>query len=179
MSITETTQRSDVAAGMRSPTPNAPLIAVVGYDGTETSRQALAAAKALVAGREGRLEIVWVAHAPGVAAMSADAEVGIAEGFVELNQELGAEVRELIGHDEQRWTFHRRDGAVAHELLATADELRQELGEHATIVIVVGASIHAYHQVMGSVPVSLARQPKFPLLVIPSAHAADVELPES
>jgi nucleotide-binding universal stress UspA family protein len=179
MSIIETTQRSDVAAGMRSPTPNAPLIAIVGYDGTDTSRQALAAAKALVAGREGRLEVVWVAHTPGLAAMSADAEAGILENFSAIHQELGAEVRELIGHDEQRWIFHRRDGLVAHELLASAEELRRQLGDHATIVIVVGASVHAYHQVMGSVPVSLARQPKFPLLVIPSTHAADIELPES
>jgi nucleotide-binding universal stress UspA family protein len=175
MSITDTGSRNEVAANTGSSTPTAPLITIVGYDGTDTARQALHAATALIAGRDGQLEVIWVAHAPGLAAISPDAEVGMLEGFSAIEHDLGDDVRELIGQREQRWTFHRRDGAVAHELLAAADELRNEHGDHATIVIVVGASVHAYHQVMGSVPVSLARQARFPLLVVPVAQPAESE----
>lgn len=173
MSSMETTDRTDVTAELRGMTPTAPLITIVGYDGTETSRQSIRAATALIGGRDGRLHVVWVAHTPAVAVLSAAAEVGIAQAFGAEYDELSREVGDLIGHDEQRWTFHRRDGAVAHELLKAAEELRDSYGGNATIVIVVGASVHAYHQVMGSVPVSLARQGKFPLLVVPVADSIE------
>jgi nucleotide-binding universal stress UspA family protein len=149
-----------------------PLVAVVGYDGTPPAQQALSSAAALIAGREGRLEIVWVAHAPSTTALAVASEAAILAGFDEIAAGLAVEVRELLAGSEQRWTFRRRDGAVAHELAAAAGDVRMDLGPDATVVIVVGGSAHAYHQVMGSVPVALARQHHYPLLVVPMVEAA-------
>jgi nucleotide-binding universal stress UspA family protein len=172
MSNTDTQVLDTATAGMRGKTPPAPLIAIVGFDGTDAARQALRAATGLIAGRNGQVEVIYVAHAPGLAAMSADAEVGMLEGFDTIQRELSLQVRDLIGPEEQRWAFHRRDGGIAHELLAAANGLREEHGSKATIVIVVGSSVHAYHQVIGSVPVSLARQSQFAVLVVPVVHVA-------
>jgi nucleotide-binding universal stress UspA family protein len=154
-------------------TTTTPLVTVVGYDGTASSRQALIAASSLIDGRDGRLEIVYVAHTPGAAAMSAESEAAVLETFDEIEVDLSHQVRDALSGEEQRWSFSRRDGNVAHELVEVAKGLRKDLGDDATIVIVVGASMHALHQVIGSVPVSLARQATFPLLVVPVLHTGD------
>jgi nucleotide-binding universal stress UspA family protein len=172
MSVMDTEVRASHTAGTFSTVPTAPLVTVVGFDGTAPARQALRSAAALVAGREGRLEVVFVAHVPSSAALAAESEAAMLASFNDTTQQLGAEVREILAGHEQRWTFHRRDGLVAHELAAAAAELQDELGQDATVVIVVGGSAHAYHQVMGSVPVALARQPHFPLLVVPMIEEA-------
>jgi nucleotide-binding universal stress UspA family protein len=146
----------------------APLLAVVGFDGSEASRQALRAATQLITGREGHLEVVYVAHVPTSASLSADAELEIHNGFDELEQEYDHEVEALVGRGERRWHFQRRDGAIAAELVAAAEELSGTYGHLGTVVIVVGSSVHRYHRVIGSVPVHLARQARFSLLVVPS-----------
>ena len=71
------------------------------------------------------------------------------------------------GAAAQRWHFQRRDGAIADELIAVADELRRQRGAEAAVVIIVGRSEHGYHHVLGSVPQALERHDDFPVIVIP------------
>jgi nucleotide-binding universal stress UspA family protein len=153
--------------------PAAPLVTVVGFDGSDASRQALEAAAQLLGGRDGHLEVVYVAHLPSTAGFSAEAEVGIEQGFDVIAGDLDSDVQKALDGRESRWHFQRRDGAVTHELVAAADELRSQYGAAATIVIIVGNSVHLYHHVLGSVPVALAREAKYPLLVVPVSTPAE------
>ena len=67
----------------------------------------------------------------------------------------------------QRWHFQRRDGAIADNLIAVADDLRYRHGPDAEVFLVVGRSEHGYHHVLGSVPAALERHVHYPVLVIP------------
>jgi nucleotide-binding universal stress UspA family protein len=67
----------------------------------------------------------------------------------------------------QHWHFQRRDGAIADQLIAVADDLCYQHGPDASVVIVVGRSEHGYHHVLGSVPRALERHNHYPVIVIP------------
>ena len=67
----------------------------------------------------------------------------------------------------QRWHFQRRDGAIADNLIAVADDLRYSRGPDAEVFLVVGRSEHGYHHVLGSVPAALERHVHYPVIVIP------------
>ena len=67
----------------------------------------------------------------------------------------------------QHWHFEHRDGAIAGQLIAVADDLRRRHGPGASVVIVVGRSEHGYHHVLGSVPRALERHNHYPVIVIP------------
>ncbi len=101
-----------------------------------------------------------------------DASAQVRQSFDDAARELSAEVRTHLQANHlrgaaQRWHFQRRDGAIADELIAVADELRRRRGPETTVVIVVGRSEHGYHHVLGSVPQALERHDHFPVMVIP------------
>jgi nucleotide-binding universal stress UspA family protein len=154
-------------AGTAGSSPDAPVFVVVGFDGSVPAQRALDAAAGLLRGREGRLEVVYVAHAPATARLSADAAVEVSNRFDDMERRLAHEVRARLDPTEPRWHFQRRDGAVADELIAVADELRRQRGPDAIVVLVVGGSSHKRHHVLGSVSVNLERVDRFPLLVVP------------
>src|ERR1700737_929532 len=54
--------------------PDAPVVLVVGFDGSEPARRALDAAAEMLRGREGVLEVVYVAQDPAGSASSTPAE---------------------------------------------------------------------------------------------------------
>lgn len=143
------------------------LIAVVGFDGSEPSYRAIDAATRLISGRVGSIEVVYVAHMPLGAEMSADAGAEMAKGFDAAEHEFAAAVKFRMEGVEQRWRFQRRDGSIAHELAVVAEELERDYGEDATVVIVVGSAVHTYHHVLGSVPVALVRHAKYAIVVVP------------
>ncbi|MGA2529036.1 MAG: universal stress protein [Acidimicrobiales bacterium] len=143
------------------------LLVVVGFDGSEPSYRALDAATRLIANRVGFIEIVYVAHPPVAAGMSADAQVEIRSGFDAAESEFAEAIGTRMDGHEQRWRFRRRDGVIAHELLAAADELIDDYGGGATVVIVVGSAVQTYHHVVGSVPVALVRHARYPVVVVP------------
>ena len=143
------------------------LVVVVGFDGSESAYRALDAATQLISGRTGSIVAVFVAHPPATAELSAEGLVEMLKSFDALEQQFTEAIQCRLGLVEQRWRLERRDGSIAHELVAVADEVSRDYGPDATVVIVVGTAMHAYHHVVGSVPVALARHAKYPILVVP------------
>lgn len=137
---------------------------VVGYDGSPPASRALEAAVNLLHGRSGRVEVVYVAHLPSMAALSPGAVTELESDFDDIERELRTLAAEQLG--DQEWTFERRQGLIAEELIDAAKELGTAHPD-ATVVIVVGSSSMAAHRVVGSVAVSLARHSHVPLIVVP------------
>ena len=146
--------------------PATDLRLVVGYDGSPPADRALQAAVNLLQGRTGRIEVVYVAHMPSMAALSPGAVAEMETGFDDVERELQTQVAEQLRDREQSWDFQRRQGLIAEELIEAARELGATHPE-ATVVIVVGSSSLVAHRVVGSAAVSLARHSPVPLIVVP------------
>jgi nucleotide-binding universal stress UspA family protein len=143
-------------------------LAIVGFDGSEPSLRALDSAVQLISGSGGRIEVVYVAHTPGAVALSPTAQVEVTSGFQAAEGELEELVRTHLASiaAAPSWAFSRRDGVISEELITAAEKARSDEGG-VNVIIVVGASSHRYHHVIGSVPVALVRHAAFPILVTP------------
>jgi nucleotide-binding universal stress UspA family protein len=139
---------------------------VVGYDGSPPASRALQAAVNLLQGRTGRVELVYVAHMPSMAALSPGAVSEMETDFDDVEQELLTMVAEQLQGQEVGWDFRRRQGLIAEELIAAARDLGAAHPD-ATVVIVVGSSSLVAHRIVGSAAVSLARHSPVPLIVVP------------
>jgi nucleotide-binding universal stress UspA family protein len=139
---------------------------VVGYDGSPPAARALDAAVRLLEGRAGGIEVVFVAHMPSMAALSAGAVTEMETSFEDVEQELHAMIGEQMRGREERWGFEWRQGQIAGELLAAANGTGAA-HPGATVVLVVGSSSHVTHRVVGSVAIELARHAPVPLVVVP------------
>jgi nucleotide-binding universal stress UspA family protein len=168
------TINQEQTAGTSVGSPDGPVYAVVGFDGSASSLRALDTAARLLNDRPGGMEIVYVAHLPAVAAAglvglpSSDVQ----QSFDDTTRELSDEVRSRLQTSHlraaaQRWHFQRRDGAIADNLIAVADDLRYQHGPDTQVFLVVGRSEHGYHHVIGSVPAALERHVHYPVIVIP------------
>ena len=146
--------------------PVTDLRLVVGYDGSPPASRALEAAVNLLHGRPGRIEVVYVAHMPSMAALSPGAVTELETDFDDVEQELRMMAAEQLGGREQSWGFERRQGLIAEKLISAAKDLGAAHPD-ATVVIVVGSSSLVTHRVVGSVAVSLARHSPVPLVVVP------------
>jgi nucleotide-binding universal stress UspA family protein len=98
--------------------------------------------------------------------LSADAVAEMESDFDEIEQELRAEVEERLRGIDETWSFERRQGLIAEELIAVAKEIH-DADPDGTVTIVVGSSSHAMHRVVGAVAVNLARHSPVPLVVVP------------
>jgi nucleotide-binding universal stress UspA family protein len=146
--------------------PTGNLYLVVGYDGSPPAMRALDGAVRLLSGRSGSIEVVYVAHVPGIDALSPDAVAEIQADFDEVAAELRTAAGEQLRDREERWRFEWRQGLTPDELIAAAARI-QDAHPGDTVVIVTGSSSHAMHRVVGSVAVSLARRSPVPLVVVP------------
>jgi nucleotide-binding universal stress UspA family protein len=146
--------------------PATDLRLMVGYDGSPPASRALDAAVRLLQGRTGRIEVVYVAHMPSMAALSPGAATELETGFDDIERELRGMCAEQLRDREERWGFERRQGPIAEELLAAARDTSAAYPD-ATVVIVVGGSSLVTHRIVGSVTVSLARHSPVPLVVVP------------
>jgi nucleotide-binding universal stress UspA family protein len=146
--------------------PATDLRLVVGFDGSPPSSRALDAAANLLQGRTGRIEVVYVAHMPSMAALSPAAVAEMETDFNDVEQELRTMAGTQLSDRVERWGFERRQGLITDELLATAKDIGAAEPD-ATVVIVVGSSSLAAHRVVGSVAVGLARHSPVPLIVVP------------
>jgi nucleotide-binding universal stress UspA family protein len=152
---------------MTTPTPSArDLRLVVGYDGSPPAIRAVDAAVALLQGRTGSIDVVYVAHLSTAVMFSAGAVAEMETSFEEIEEELRTAVAEQLRDHKLSWEFHRRQGPIAEELLAVAENVRTT--HHGdTVVIVVGSSSSAAHRVVGSAAVSLVRHSPVPVVVVP------------
>jgi nucleotide-binding universal stress UspA family protein len=163
----------DQTAGTLLGSPDRPVYAVVGIDGSACSLRALDAAARLLNDRPGGMEIVYVAHLPAiVAGPIGEASAEVRQSFDDASRDLSATVRARLQGSHlrgaaHRWHFQRRNGAIADSLIAVADELARRHWPDATVVLIVGRSEHGYHHALGSVPSALERHVHYPVIVIP------------
>lgn len=146
--------------------PAVNLRLVTGYDGSPPATRALDAAAALLRGRQGSIEVVYVAHVPAVDMMSPDALVEVEADFDEIEKDLRGSAAAQLNGRGVAWNFHRRQGNITPELIEAANTI---VAAHPgdTGVIVVGSSSHASHRVLGSVAVGLARHCPVPVVIVP------------
>jgi nucleotide-binding universal stress UspA family protein len=147
------------------PVPEAHL--VVGFDGSPPATRALDAAARLLAVRPpGRITVVWVAHLASTVELSADAIAIVESDFDEVARELRTAAAERLGDSGLSWDFQRRQGPIAHELIAIA-ESAQAARPGDVVAIMVGSSSSAMHRIVGSIAVNLARHSPVPVMVVP------------
>jgi nucleotide-binding universal stress UspA family protein len=146
--------------------PSAELRLLVGYDGTPPASRALHTAADVLQGRSGAIQVVYVAHIPGMASLSPGAVTELESDFGDIEQELRTMAGEELRGRVERWEFERREGPIAEELLTAAKDSGAAHPD-ATVVIVVGSSSLAAHRVVGSVAVHLARHSPVAVLIVP------------
>lgn len=145
-----------------------PLVMVVGFEGSDPARRALAAAGRILRGQQGWIEVVYVSPTEGTEEGSARPEADVPPADVTDSlgpapADLHYEVRSALEAEKQPWRLRSARGVVAEELLAAARELSAEGGPSRTVVIVVGSD---RRQAFG-VPNTLARRSAFPVVIVP------------
>jgi nucleotide-binding universal stress UspA family protein len=139
---------------------------VVGYDGSAPADRALDAAVRLLRGRDGDINVVYVANVPGIDALSFEAVAEIESDFDTVEKDLRAAVTKHLDGIGVAWDFQRRQGLITHELIEAASAIDQAHPGDTTVVV-VGSSSHASHRLVGSVAVGLARHCPVPLTIVP------------
>ncbi len=144
-----------------------PLVLVVGYDGTEPAQRALEVAAKTLQTKEGRLEVVYIAHTPSTVAFSAQAVASVREGFDNEEQLLIKRADEALTPTGVKWHFQRRNGEIAPELLAVGEEQLGADGPSTHVVLILGGSAHKVDRYLNSTPSKVIRQDRFEVLVVP------------
>jgi nucleotide-binding universal stress UspA family protein len=136
-----------------------PRAILVGIDGSDTSVRAAAYAAGLARRQHSRLEVLYV-HSIGGVSMSAGVGAEIAAAEAEIARQLRADLVAYGRSVDLDATFHERTGNPFRELVTLADELRVD-------AVVVGASTHAGHRLVGSLALHLVRVARWPVTVVP------------
>lgn len=139
------------------------LVLVVGYEGSDPARRALGAAGRILEGREGWIEVVYVAPNTVAPDSSADPPADVIDSLGQGDEKLHFEITSLLGQESQPWRLRSTSGAVAEQLIETAKAIAAEGGPSRTVVIVVGSD----RRLALTVPVALTRRSKFPVVVVP------------
>src|SRR6202030_391 len=140
---------------------------VVGFDGSPPAVRALDTAARLLSVRPpGRITVVWGAHLTGEGSLSADAVAIVEDDFDQVAQDLRTAVGELLADSGLPWDFRWRQGLIARELTAAAQEV-QAARPDDVVVILVGSSSSAMHRMVGSVAGQLAPHAPVPVTIVP------------
>ena len=139
------------------------LVLVVGYEGSDPARRALAAAGRILRDREGWIEVVYVEPTEGGDHDSSEPAADVVDSLGSAQVDLHYEVRSVLEGEKQRWRLRSTRGAVAEELTEAARAIAREGGPSRTVVIVVGSD----RRLAFSVPITLARQSSFPVVIVP------------
>jgi nucleotide-binding universal stress UspA family protein len=133
---------------------------VAGYDGSASSRNALAYAAGL-SRRLGRpLLIVYVCSSGVYCEPLTGQVVGVPRDADALERWLLAELDQVTGNAEIDVHVRTRRGSPARELAAAAEEFSAD-------ALVIGAPTHIWHRIAGSVSGWLARHARCPVIVVP------------
>jgi nucleotide-binding universal stress UspA family protein len=147
-------------AGLQSSALRLEHPVIAGFDGSESSRNALAYA-AGVSQRLGRpLLIVYVCSSGVYCEPLTGQVVGIPRDVEALERWLLAELDQVTGHAQVDVHVRTRRGSPARELAAAAEEFSAD-------ALVIGAPKHIWHRVAGSVSGWLARHARCPVIVVP------------
>jgi nucleotide-binding universal stress UspA family protein len=133
---------------------------VAGYDGSGSSRHALAYAAGMARRLDRTLLIVHVCPAGVYCEPLTGQVVGIQRDRDELDRWLLTEFDQIADSTGLRVCVLTRRGSPARELAATAAEFGAD-------ALVIGASTRPWHHVTGSVPGWLARHAQCPVMVVP------------
>jgi len=133
---------------------------IVGFDGSESSRNALAYA-AGVSQRLGRpLLVVYVCSSGVYCEPLTGQVVGVPRDAEALERWLLAELDQVTGQVQVDVHVRTRRGSPARELAAAAEEFSAD-------ALVIGAPKHIWHRVAGSVSGWLARHARCPVIIVP------------
>ena len=133
---------------------------IAGYDGSASSRNALAYA-AGVSQRLGRpLLVVYVCSSGVYCEPLTGQVVGVPRDAEALERWLLAELDQVTGPCDVEVHVRTRRGSPARELAAAAEEFNAD-------ALVIGAPKHIWHRVAGSVSGWLARHARCPVIVVP------------
>ena len=133
---------------------------VVGYDGSATSRNALAYAAGLAGRLDRPLLVVYVVPFGVYCEPLTGQVVYPARDRTELEPWLLRELDEVCDWHGLDVSIMTRRGNAARELAAAADAINAD-------ALVVGAPGHWLHRVTGSIPSWLARHARCPVIVVP------------
>jgi nucleotide-binding universal stress UspA family protein len=138
---------------------------VAGYDGSASSRNALAYAVGLSARLARPLLIVYVCSSGVYCEPLTGQVVGVPRDADALERWLLAELDQVTGHAEVDVHVRTRRGSPARELAAAAEEFSAD-------ALVIGAPTHIWHRLAGSVSGWLARHARCPVIVVPLCRRA-------
>ena len=137
---------------------------VVGFDGSESARRALAWGANLLRGARA-LHVIYADRALIASDLPGFARAGMDRARDEKAARLAETAARIGASAGVPHTFERRQESPAKAILIAADA--DDVAElHGPPVIVVGRSHHAAGQVIGSVPVRLLRRSPYPVLTI-------------
>jgi nucleotide-binding universal stress UspA family protein len=137
-----------------------PSLILVGVDGSRTSLRAAAYAAGLARRQRCQLLAVYVARL--------SANIGLAPGAVAV---LNQTEREIAGDLERQARDRAAEIGVDLEFRSVVGdpltELTRVAAETRADAVVVGASEHAGHRIVGSLATRLVRSGKWPVTVVP------------
>ena len=138
-----------------------PTVIVAAVDGSESSLRAASYAAGLARRQHALLALVYVQP---VMAAGAAFGVPVAETTGGVAEDLIAQIREATeqvkGIFDVRWEFHTFRGDPYTGMVKAADDLKAD-------AVVVGASEHAGHRIIGSVAIRLVKSGRWPVTVVP------------
>jgi nucleotide-binding universal stress UspA family protein len=137
-----------------------PTLIMVAIDGSPTSLRAAAYASGLARRQRSRLLAVNVVHPPTSAALLPTAAVAAIQAGDEAAEDLRAQVAAAASNFGIEMEYLVLHGDPFTELARIAAEARAE-------AVVVGASTHTGHRLIGSLAVRLVRAGRWPVTVVP------------
>jgi nucleotide-binding universal stress UspA family protein len=138
-----------------------PMMVVVGIDGSENSLRAAAYAAGLARRQGVPLTAVWVQPPDSYADLFAESAAAMAEARAQAEEELRHTIEWATAYyGIPATSLIVRKGDAFHELVAVAEEVKAD-------AVVVGASTHAGHRLVGSLGLRLVRAGRWPVTVVP------------
>lgn len=133
---------------------------IAGYDGSLSSRNALAYAAGMARRLSRSLLVIHVCSAGIYCEPLTGQVIGLAERSSDLEKWLLSELDQVADRTGIEVHVRTRRGSPARELAAAAEE-------HGADALVIGAPAHIWHHLAGSVPGWLARHARCPVVVVP------------
>jgi nucleotide-binding universal stress UspA family protein len=156
--VPQTSPRHDPDRAASPPEPGHPVVA--GYDGSESSRNALAYAAGMARRLARPLLVVYVVPFSVYCEPMTGQVICTSREKNEMERWLLSELDQVCDAEGLEVSVIARRGNAAKELAAAADISSAD-------ALVVGAPGHRLHHVVGSIPSWLARHARCPVIVVP------------